>query len=105
MATYSTGITVTWGGVDFLEVQELSWTYGGSRTGRDTEWTGEQGNVTIACLGFNNTNISNFGSRELLEISGGGSTLTTYAAWESVAVTYERNGVTRHTVTLRILDN
>jgi len=38
-------------------------------------------------------------------ISGGGSNLTTYAAWESVAVTPQRNGVTRYTVSFRILDN
>jgi hypothetical protein len=105
VATYSTGITVTWDGTDFDEVQELSWSYGGGRQGRDTEWTGDQGSVTVTCLGGTNTNISNYGLRRLFEIAGGGAPFSTYAMWESVNVSYERNGVTRFAVTLKILDD
>jgi len=105
MADYSTDISVAWDGTAFTEVQELSWNYGGSRTGRDTEWTADQGSISIACLGTANTNISEFGKRASLAINGGGANLITYAAWESVGVTYERNGVTRYAVTFRILDN
>lgn len=105
MATYSTGIAVSWGGTPFTEVQELSWNYGGSRTGRAAAWSAEQGSVSVTCLGGDNTNISNFGTRDQLVITGGGAALTTYAIWESVAVAPERNGVTRYTVNFRIVDD
>lgn len=105
MATYSTGISVTWDGTPFTEVRELAWNYGGGRTGRSAAWTADQGQVSVSCLGTANTNISNFGTRAQLVISGGGAGLTTYAVWESVAVAPERNGVTQYTVTFRILDS
>lgn len=105
MATYSQDISVTWNGTPFEEVQGLSWSYGGGRQGRDTYWTGDQGSVSVECLGSANTNISNYGKRYLLEIAGGGASLSTYAMWETVGVGYERNGVTRYTVTFRVLDN
>ena len=105
MATYSTGISVTWDGTPFTEVQELTWNYGGSREGRAIAWTANQGGVSVTCLGGANTGIANFGTRAQLVISGGGSNLTTYAAWESVAVTPQLNGVTRYTVSFKILDN
>lgn len=105
MATYSTGIAVTWNGTPFDEVQELAWSYGGGRQGRDTAWSAEQGSVAVTCLGTANTNISNFGTRAQLVITGGGSSLTTYASWESVSVSPERNGVTTYTVSFRILDS
>ena len=105
MATYSTDISVTWNGTPFVEVQELAYNYGGSRQGRAVAWTAEQGQVSVTCLNTANTNISNFGTRALLVVSGGGAGLTTYAIWESVAVAPTRNGVTSYTVTFRITDD
>lgn len=96
---------MTWDGTPFTEVRELAWNYGGGRTGRAVAWTAEQGQVSVSCLGTANTNISNFGTRAQLVISGGGAGLTTYAVWESVAVAPERNGVTQYTVTFRIVDS
>ena len=96
---------MSWGGTPFVEVQELSWSYGGSRTGRAVAWSAEQGSVAVTCLDATNTNVSNFGTRDQLVITGGGSALTTYAIWESVAVAPGRNGVTKYTVTFRILDS
>jgi len=96
---------VTWNGTPFTEVRELAWNYGGGRTGRAVAWTADQGQVSVSCLGTANTNISNFGTRAQLVISGGGAGLTTYAVWESVAVAPERNGVTQYTVTFRIVDS
>ena len=105
MATYSTGITVTWNGTPFVEVQELSWSSGGARAGRDTTWSPDQGTVAVTCLGTANVSRTNFGTRAELVISGGGADLSSYAAWETVAVAPERNGVTRYTVTLKLLDD
>ena len=96
---------MTWNGTPFTEVRELAWNYGGGRTGRAVAWTADQGQVSVSCLGTANANISNFGTRAQLVISGGGAGLTTYAVWESVAVAPERNGVTQYTVTFRIVDS
>lgn len=96
---------MSWGGTYFTEVQELAWDYGGKRTGRDVAWTAEAGSATVTCLGTSNTSVANFGLRGQLVVSGGGAGLSAYAIWESVAVTTERNGVTRYTVSFRLLDN
>lgn len=105
MATYSQNLSVTWGGVAFTEVVGLEWTYGGGQPkGRSVVWTDEAGTVTVTALGANNTGISNYGVRASLVISGGGQTLTNNAVWESLSVANEVNGVTRYTVTLKLLD-
>lgn len=105
MATYSTGITATWNGVPFTEVQELAWNSGGSMTSRSVRWSADQGQVTITTLGTANVSRTNFGIRALLSISGGGADLSSYAVWQSVSVTPERNGVTRYAVTLKLVDD
>jgi len=105
VATYSTGITATWGSTPFTEVVDLSWTYaGGPPKGRSVVWTDAAGSVSITCLGSANTAIVEYGLRKTLALSGGGQNLTLNAVWESLAVSPEVNGVTRYTVTLRLLD-
>lgn len=105
MATYSTGVTATWGGTPFAEVYDLSYSYGGGMPkGRDSTWTDELGSVTLSCFGSANVATSEYGQRRQLAISGGGSSLTTYAVLESLAVQYGLNDVTRYTVTFKILD-
>ena len=106
MASFSTGVAVTWGGVPFTEVVGLDWTYGGGAPkGRNVEWTDDAGSVSIAALGTANVSISEYGRRKELVISGGGQSLTNYAVWESLSVSNEVNGVTRYIVTLKLLDN
>lgn len=106
MATYSTGVTVTWNGIAFQEITGLSWTYGGGPSkGRSVAWTDDAGSVSVECLGSNNTSVANYGVRATLTISGGGNSLTNAAVWESLSVSNEVNGVTRYTVTLKLLDN
>lgn len=105
MATYSSGISVTWGGVAFQEVTSLSWSWGGSLPrGRSVIWTDDVGTVTVECLGGNNTSTSEYGTRDDLVISGGGSNLTCKAIYQSLTVSPELNGVTRYSVTFKILD-
>lgn len=106
MATYSTGVAVTWNSIAFQEVTGLSWTYGGGPSkGRSVRWTDDAGTVAVSCLGTANTSISDYGKRATLSIDGGGQSLTNPAVWESLSVANEVNGVTRYTVTLKLLDN
>lgn len=105
MATYSTGITATWGSVTFREMQSLSWNWSGAGAkGRSAPWTDEIGTVSIQCLGAAGLSVDKAGERQQLAITGGGCDLTTYAVWESLSVDAELNGVTKYTVTLKILD-
>lgn len=105
MATYSQNVSVSWGGTPFTEVVGLDWQYGGgSPKGRSVAWSDEAGTVTVATLGSANTSVSEYGVRKQLVISGGGQSLTSYAVWESLDVANEVNGVTRFTVTFKLLD-
>jgi hypothetical protein len=52
-----------------------------------------------------NTSTDEYGLRKQLVISGGGQSLTSQAVWESLSVSNEVNGVTRYTVTFKLLDN
>ncbi|HSG20249.1 MAG TPA: hypothetical protein VLA31_05715 [Burkholderiaceae bacterium] len=109
MATYSTGVTVSWGGTPFTEVTDLQWSYGGGmpkgRGTGDFRWTDEAGTLSVTCLGAANVSTAEWGLRRQLVVSGGGSSLTSWAVCESVGVAYEVNGVTRYTVTFKLLDN
>lgn len=105
MATYSTGISATWGTHTFGELQSLSWNYGGAGgKGRSAPWTDELGTVSFQCLSDSGVSTVHNGTRAQLSITGGGCALTTYAVYESVSVDAELNGVTKYTITLRILD-
>lgn len=106
MASYSQGVSVAWNGTAFQEITGLSWTYGGGQSkGRSVAWTDEAGTLSVECLGSNNTSTGNYGVRADVTVSGGGQSLTNKAVWESVSVASQVNGVTRYTVTLRLLDN
>jgi hypothetical protein len=105
VATYSTGITATFGATTFAEVTDLSWQYGGGPAkGRASAWTDEVGSLTLTCLGGAGAVTSNYGVRDTLTVSGGGASLTTPAVYEGLTVAPELNGVTRYTVTFRFLD-
>lgn len=105
MATNSTGVAVTWGGTAFVEVQGCPVVYGGgSSKGRSTVWTDDLGTIVITCLGSTNVTKAEYGQRRQLVVSGGGVSLTEYAEYQGFTATPELNGVTRYTVTLRLLD-
>ena len=106
MATYSTGITATWDTTPFTEVVDLSWSYGGSLPrGRNDRWTDELGTVSVTCLGTANTSTTQYGLRKDISIAGGGATLTHKAVWQGLTVAPEVNGVTRYTITFRLVDS
>lgn len=110
MATYSTGISATWGGSAFSEVYELGLPlYGSVRkdrsaSGTSTGWSDEVGDVSVSAYGTANMQLAEYGQRKQLVISGGGVSLTSYAVCTSVSATPDLNGVTRYTFTAKLLD-
>ncbi len=105
MATYSTGISVTWGGVAFTEVTAAAPVYAGAPSkGRSVVWTDDAGTCNVECYGAANVSVAEYGLRKQLVISGGGVNLTSYAVYLGFTQTPELNGVTRYTVSFRLLD-
>lgn len=105
MATYSTGISATFDGTAFGEVTDLAWTYGGSLPkGRSSAWTDDVGSVTLSCLGTAGITTASYGLRGDLTITGGGASLTSKAVYTGLNASPELNGVTRYSVTFRLLD-
>lgn len=105
MATYSTGVSVTWGGVAFTEVVGVVPTYaGGPSKGRSVVWTDEAGSVVVDCYGTANVSTSEYGLRKQIVISGGGMSLTSYAVYVGFTMAPELNGVTRFSVRFQLLD-
>lgn len=110
MATISTGITATWGGVTFQEVYGIATSIGGSvrkdraLTATSQGWTDEIGDVSISAFGTANMTLNEYGQRKQLLLSGGGLSLTFNAVCTSTVATPELNGVTRYTFTAKLLD-
>lgn len=110
MATYSSGISASWGGTPFVEVYELGLPlYGSVRkdrssSGSSTGWTDEVGDISVAAFGAANMSSSEYGKRKQLVVSGGGVSLTINAVCTGVSATPELNGVTRYTFTAKLLD-
>lgn len=105
MAQYSTGIVVTFNGVDALEVTELQWTFGGSMPqGRSTTWVANFGTATIGTIG-NNVSSALRGVRGALIVTGGGCTLSTMAVCTGVSIAAELNGITKYTVSFEFVES
>jgi hypothetical protein len=110
VATLSTGITATWGGVPFTEVFDLSAPLGGgvrkdrSSSSATTGWTDEVGDVQLSAFGTHNMTSVEYGQRKPLVLTGGGLSLTFNACCTGVSATPELNGVTRYTFTAKLLD-
>lgn len=105
MATRSESISVTWGGVAFTEVTDLQVSYaGGQPKGRSIEWTDDAGTVSVTCLGTANVSTAEWAKRKSLAISGGGISLTVNAVYQGWTAAPELNGVTRYTVSFKLLD-
>jgi hypothetical protein len=104
VATYSTGISATWGSVTLTEITGLSWTYGGENVGRSANFNPNPGSVSVSAFGTV-PSISLVGNRNTLAVAGGGMNLTQKAVLQSVSAAAEVNGVTRYTVEFTLLDN
>lgn len=102
MATYSTGITATFGSTTLTEITGLSWNWGGGTPiGRGVVFQPILGQVTIETIGSASTSL--YGTRGSMSISGGGVSLTCTAVCTDLAVTAEVNGIARYAYTFDIL--
>lgn len=108
MAYYSTGITVTWDSTTFQEVFGLTWSHGGTRMdrglGTSQGWTQDPGVITFSCYNYAGITTAKFGVLGQFVISGGGMANSGLAILESIDNEAELNGVTRYTVTLKIIN-
>jgi hypothetical protein len=110
VATYSTGISVSWGGTPFTEMYEVGVPlFGSPRKDRAVDattqgWTDEVGDISVVCYGTANMSVVEYGKRKQLVITGGGFNLTQPAVCTGVTGTPELNGVTRYTFTAKLLD-
>ena len=104
MATYSQGASLSWGGIQFTEINSLSWDYGGDRQGMASAWAPNPGTVTVSFYGSGAFNTQFVGVRETLIIAGGGSQYNGPAIYQSCSVEYEVNGVTNYTVNFTLCD-
>lgn len=101
MATYSHGVSVSFGGAAFSEVTGLGWNYGGGMPqGRGVVWVAEAGDVTVESLGGLPVAYGAYGT---LSIAGGGMNLTVNAVCTGQAAAAEVNGVTRYSTSFTIL--
>ena len=102
MATYSTGITATFGSTALSEITGLSWNYGGGMpAGRGVVFQAVLGQITLETIGSASTSL--YGTRGGISISGGGVNLTCTAVCTDLAVTAEVNGIARYSYTFEIL--
>jgi hypothetical protein len=102
VATYSTGITATFGSATLNEMTALSWNYGsGMPIGRGIVFQPVLGQITIETIGSASTSL--YGLREDMAITGGGVNLTCTAVCTDLAVTAEVNGIARYAYTFDIL--
>jgi len=107
MATYSTGLVVTFDGTTFAEVSDLSWDYGGGpATGRATGapvFKDSPGSLTLTAYGVAGMTTDTYGKFGVLSVTEGGAALTTNAVCEGLSVQCQVNGVTRYTMTFRFI--
>jgi hypothetical protein len=102
VATYSTGITATFGSTTLNEMTGLSWNWGGGMPiGRTAVFQPVLGQITVETIGSASTSM--YGSREAMSITGGGVNLTCTAVCTDIAVTAEVNGIARYSHTFEIL--
>jgi hypothetical protein len=102
VATYSTGVTASFGGTPITEIVGLSVAYGsGMPEGRGTQYKPLPGQVQVESLGGASTGF--WGVMASLVLSGGGVSLTNLAVCTDVGAVAEVNGVTRYSYTFDLI--
>ena len=105
MATYSTGMTVTFGAITFAEITSIDLdSYGDLSRGRSVDWNDSAGTVKIATLSTTGVTAAKWNKKDLLTITGGGMGLSSNALYMGFSAAAELNGVTKYTVNFKILE-
>lgn len=104
MATYCSGLTVTWNSAALGEVYDLKVINGGSLPlGRDSTYAVDAGSIEIACLSTAAISAGQRGLKASLAISGGGMDFTTKAVCQTLQMVGKVNDVARYTGTFKIM--
>ena len=105
MATYSTGMTVTWGSHTFAEITSIDIDrYGDLSRGRSVDWNDSAGTVKITTLSATGVGSANWNQKKALAVSGGSMNLAVDALYMGFSAAAELNGVTKFTVEFKILE-
>ena len=104
MATYSTDISFTWDGVTMVEMYSLSLEASGDRVGRSTNWRPDMGTISAACYGTAGIETTKVGKLAGFTASGGGISTSGYAICTGMTASPELNGVTKFTMTFKVID-
>lgn len=109
MANVCTGVTVLWNSIALGEVTEISATVGGglplgrgSTVANTRPWAFDMGTIEVKCLSTTQVTMAQYGKKALLDISGGGLTLTTKAIFQTMQMAGKVNDIARYAVTFKI---
>jgi len=104
MATYCSGVTVTWNSATLGEVVELKVINGGSLPlGRDSTYSVDAGSIEIACLSTAAIGPAQRGVKASLDITGGGMNFTAKAVCQTLQMVGKVNDVARYTASFKIM--
>ena len=104
MATYCTGVSVTWASISLGEVTEIDVSVGGSLPlGRDSTFSVDAGTISLKCLSTAAIGLSQYGLQGTLAITGGGLTLTTKAICQALTMTGRVNDVAKYGATFKLV--
>ena len=105
MATYSTGMSVTWGVHTFAEITSIEIDrYGDLSRGRSVDWNDNAGTVKITTLSPTGVGAANWNQKGSLAVTGGDMNLVVDALYMGFSASAELNGVTKFTVNFKILE-
>jgi hypothetical protein len=104
MATYCTGVSVTWASISLGEVTEIDVSVGGGLPlGRDSTFSVDAGTISLKCLSTAAIGLSQYGLQGTLAITGGGLTLTTKAICQTLTMTGRVNDVAKYGATFKLV--
>ena len=107
MATYSTGITATFGARVISEITNVEVTVqsGPDRArAANAHWTDNNGGATFTTLDVGDVGGSVWGAVDDLIINGGAMAINAQAMYDGFTAVSELNGVTKYTISFKFLE-
>lgn len=104
MATYATGVTASFIGINLGEVAEIDVVAGGSLPlARSSRFAVDAGTIDIKCFSPDGIGPAAYGQKGTFAIAGGGLTFTTKAILQTCKLSGKANDVARYAATLKIV--